>query len=308
MDPVTGLVTRQAIQGVTEVAKELVSETPTDSGSSEGSFEANLRSFLPANSDGMVNEEELFAAVIRERIQSLHGEEAATQYQEFLDKQKQNHTRADGYVFVEDAANAALSDMVAAGTLSAEEAGTVKSESFKAAQLDDNHEKLYDGRGSDTDATIAVADMESALLAARAMIEKIENGEVDAETTPVADETSVGGSTGSAPSGGSTITPEGNNVDGADGFVYKPESEKNGNLVILLPAQMAGEVAELLLKDENGNEVENGQDYGYANGGRQHFRFDKPGADYPSNLTVEVRMSDGSIVEYKIPNPSERYD
>jgi hypothetical protein len=45
-----------------------------------------------------------------------------------------------------------------------------------------------------------------------------------------------------------------------------------------------------------------------ANGGREHFRFNKPGADYPKDLTVEVTMKDGSIKTYKIPDPSQRYD
>ncbi len=71
---------------------------------------------------------------------------------------------------------------------------------------------------------------------------------------------------------------------------------------------MTGQVADVLLKDLEDNILERGNPTGVANGGREHFRFEKAGQDYPENLTVEVRMTDGSVKLYEIPNPGERYD
>jgi hypothetical protein len=140
-----------------------------------------------------------------------------------------------------------------------------------------------------------MADLESALLSARACL----SGEISA---------AVGEEASSSTQESSTVAPEGNVIDGTDGFLFKPESDGEGKLVVLLPANLAYSVESLILKDEDGNEIERGEPSGYANGGREHFRFDKAGDEYPDNLTVEITLSDGTTKEYVIPDPSQRYD
>lgn len=301
MDPITGAVVTKGIQEVADLAHDALVD---NSSSGSGDFENVLRELLSPNAENQVNEEELFAALIHERVKALKGEEAGTEFQQKFNEHKQKMTRSDGYVPVEDAAKAALGDLSESGTLSAEEGSKIRLEAFHAAQLDDNKNALYDGRGSADDPTIAVQDMESALAAARLMVEQFESGELSAEELGEPTDSS----TSTASLGDATHTPSGNTIDGGNGFLWKPVSESDEKLVVLLPAEMTDQVLQVVLKDSNDETVEEGRSTGVHNGGREHFRFDKPGGGYPNDVTVEVTLSDGSVQTYKIPNPSERYD
>lgn len=308
MDPITAAALSQTVKGVTGAVSALTKDVTKEA--AEG-FDAVMRSMLSPDEANSVNEEELFAALIGQRLEAHAGPEASSAFQKALEEKKAANTRADGYVNVEQAANEALASLVTAGTVSDSVAATVKKESFAAAQLDDNKTALFDGRGGANDPTIAVMNMEAALIQAQQIIEKIESGETDLEDVPAAGE--EGDATGSVgASGGDVITPTGNEVDGAGGFVFKPESDHGKQLVVLLPAQMAGDVVDVLLKDENGQEIERGVSSGFANpdtvGDREHFRFTKAGAAYPQNISVEVTLADGSVKEYQIPDPSQRWD
>ncbi len=106
-----------------------------------------------------------------------------------------------------------------------------------------------------------------------------------------------------------TITPRSTVVDGPTNFLFKPISSGDGNLAVLLPNNFAHLVEAVTLKDENGRVLDRGRSTGYGETGVQEkFSFSKPGAKYPNNLKVEVRMLDGSIVNYEIPDPAKRYD
>ncbi|MCB0328865.1 MAG: hypothetical protein KDD70_04360 [Bdellovibrionales bacterium] len=306
-------INTETIQEVTTVpaTSALSTESLSSSASSTGSseFDGHLRALLSSTGSSVVNEEELFAAVIQERLQATKGDSAAEAFSQQFEQHKSELTRGDGYINVEKAANMALEDMVTAGHLTESEHDEVYDHSFMAAQLDSNLTALYDGRGGEGDATIATADLETALLSARAALEALANGELPAaalaaETTDTTDATSDEVST----EGGDLVTPDGVSVDGADEFVFKPESESDGKLVILLPTEYSRRVADLLLKDENGNIIERGRGTGVANGNREHFRFERAGADYPENLVVEVRLTSGELVQYEIADPSQRYD
>ena len=306
MDPITGLVAAKAIQEVTSTVEQVSETQPSSEG---GDFDAMLKSMLTPDAANNINEEELFSALIYERIATLKGEEAAGQYNSALATSKLANTREDGVVNVEQSANEAISAMIEQGVLTEEEASKIRSDSFAAAQLDDNHTALYDSRGSGDDPTIAVMEMEAALLQARANLEQLESGELVSELSDGT--TATGTEAGVATGENETITPEGTTIDGDGGFLYKPESDR-GELVVLLPSGLADQVMSVVLRDAEGNEIEQGTSSGYANpdagGEREHFRFSKAGAEYPENLTVAVTMNDGSVKEYSIPNPSERYD
>ena len=169
MDVVTGLLAAKGIQEVGSYVRELLSNDSSD-------FNSILSGLVQPDSANNVNEEELFASLLTERIAKLKGNDAAAEYQELLETEKGLIQRADGYVSYETAAKNALSKMVASESLSKEEADQVHAEAFEGAQLDDNLEALYDGRGSENDPTIAIMSMDSALEMARLRIEAFNDG------------------------------------------------------------------------------------------------------------------------------------
>jgi hypothetical protein len=280
-----------------------VEEVKNESGDSSD-FEAILRSAVSPDQANQINEEELFSGIVFERIKTLKGEDAAKQYKELLETQKSLLKKADGYIPLEDAAKNALKSLRDSAQLTADEANNIYSESFDAAQLDSNTEALYDGRGGANDPTIALSLLESALSSSRLMIEKFTSGDLKASARSL-DDSSVGGlkiqSTGDASTG--------NTFDGADGFLFKPESVNQGTLAVLLPEALANQVMSLVLKDENGNDIEEGNSTGYGElGTREKFSFSKKGGEYGDNITVKALLSDGTTREWLIPDGSQRYD
>ncbi len=264
----------------------------------ENDFATMLKGMLVPNSSNQINEEELFASIIRQRIQALKGEEGGTKYAEALQKHLDLMRRPDGYTYYEDCAKAALREMVEGGVLTTEEAEKIHAESFQGAQLDDNLEALYDGRGGPGDNTIAVADMEQALLLAAAKIGKFEAGEED---PGVLDLNHPSNTKSGAPAVGTA-------AGSAAGFLFKPESDKDGKLVILAPSALTGLIESVFLKDVNGELIEEGQYSDIGNGDREHFRFTKSGGEYPKDLVVEILKKDGTKEIIKISDPSERVE
>ncbi|MCA9319531.1 MAG: hypothetical protein KDB53_02290, partial [Planctomycetes bacterium] len=146
------------------------------------------------------------------------------------------------------------------------------------------------GRGSAGDPTIAKAPIAEAKLAAFAS---------GSETAPAR----------SLESAAATGAPASKGVAGLDGgFVYKPRSESDGHLVILLPEGLTGEITSLVLRDRDGKVIEEGRASGVANGNREHFRFDRQGGDYPDGMTVEVRLRNGETFTRPIAETSDRVE
>ena len=86
---------------------------------------------------------------------------------------------------------------------------------------------------------------------------------------------------------------------GGGGFLWKPVSDSNGNLVVLLPSQYNGKVSSVSVNGEKGSFS------GIANGNRSHWRFSKPGAAYGSNARV-VAATSGGNVSWTVPNGGAR--
>lgn len=306
MEPLSALAGLKAVQ---TVSKLLTRSSEPQKAEKPSEFESLLRSVLQPDKENMINEEELFASLLQERIQKLKGAEAAGKFQELIGKYKDEFRRPDGITSVEKAANAAMEALVESGALTNEEADSISLQAFDAAQLDENHGALYDGRGSAGDPTIAIQKMEAALLSAKSMIEKFESGGATPTGPAVVDSTTTGGSTTGSLSGASLESAPANNPnDGDEGFLFKPESDSDGKLVVLLPSNMTGLIESLALVDEEGNELETGRFGSVGNGDREHFRFNRPGEAYPGNLRVVAKMKDGSLVVYNIDDPAQRYD
>lgn len=293
-----------------------------DGSTGNSDFDSLLKSVLVPDKGNNVNEEELFSALVQERITGLKGSEAGDEFKAALDTEKSALKKPNGYIPVEQAAVNALKKMVADGKLSAEEGDSIYSDAFAAAQLDDNKGALYDSLGGHGDPTIAMATLDVAMSQAKSMLDKLTSGEekADARSLSTAQATGAKGSSAAAlvPSGtagatgvsAGTVTPNGTTVDGADGFLWKPVSNSDGTVAVLLPAAMTNQVMSVLLKDGQGNTIEEGdrRSAGIVETGREKFSFTKAGKNYPKDISVEVTLADGTVKTYTIPDPSQRYD
>lgn len=84
-------------------------------------------------------------------------------------------------------------------------------------------------------------------------------------------------------------------VEGISGFLWKPVSDSDGKLAILLPSSLTGVAASVSLIDQtSGKVVERGRFTGVGNGDRAHFRFNKAGGAYPDGILVKITLDDGS--------------
>jgi len=287
----------ESIQSTTRTTSNQIVTKPKDDkkGSENSAFDMTLKGLMKPDGANKVSEEDLFSALIQERIKKEKGEDALKAFQELLATTKQSMQKPDGYIPVEDATKAALINFQTSGKLTAEEADTMYSEAFAAAQLDGNSEVLFDNRGGPNDPTIAVATMEQALMGSRVKIEKFDSG---AEKAPLRSLLEPSASKAAL----TGVTP------GADGFLWKPESEKDKKLVVLLPPRLSGMVANVRLMGPNGEEIETGRYSGNGNGGREHFRFSRAGGSYPDGLSVEVKLSNGETVRFGVGETSARSD
>lgn len=102
-----------------------------------------------------VNEEELFAASIGQQVRQLIGVDAYTEFKLSFKIGMSDAAPGRGGPSAERSAKLALRDLVKAGTLTEQQATDIRDIAFAAAQLDDDATKLFDGKGDDSDATVA---------------------------------------------------------------------------------------------------------------------------------------------------------
>lgn len=263
-----------------------------------GDFDKTLKAFLATDGQNKVSEEDVFSALIQERLKKTKGEDALKTFQDLLAKSREAHKKPDGFVPVEEATKDALKQLRDSGAISKEDADNIYSQAFAAAQLDSNKDALFDNRGGPGDSSVAVASLEEALLASRTVFSAFDSG---TETAPVRslDEASAGKSA-SSDSSGHVSEP------GAGDFLFKPISDSDGKLAVLLPPKLAGLISGCRLVGPDGKEIESGRYAGNGNGGRDHFRFSQPGGNYPDGMHVEVLLKTGETVRYLISETSQR--
>lgn len=93
------------------------------------------------------------------------------------------------------------------------------------------------------------------------------------------------------------------------GFVWKPRSESDGRLVVLLPPQYRGNVSGAHIANANGDVIEVGRFAGDThNGYRPHFRFTQSGAFYGADIYVVADLSEGGDVHWPIVNGAQRQE
>ncbi len=92
------------------------------------------------------------------------------------------------------------------------------------------------------------------------------------------------------------------------GFLWKPESDKDGNLAVLLPPNLTGKVKRVEVQDADGKVIGRGKASGVGNGGRTHFRFNKKGSAYPTECKVVITLNNGEQRVVKIKDPAQRLE
>jgi len=93
------------------------------------------------------------------------------------------------------------------------------------------------------------------------------------------------------------------------GFLWKPESDKNQKLAILLPPNLAGKVAEVIVLSPDGKlTLQRGRYSGVGNGAREHYRFSKAGSEFPDGSIVVIKLKDGTTKHMVIKETSARLE
>jgi len=90
------------------------------------------------------------------------------------------------------------------------------------------------------------------------------------------------------------------------GFIWRPHSTRDGNLVILPPVELTGKVARVtIVSPERGEVLAKGRYSGIANGGREHYRFTQRGEFFPNGSVLQLQLSTGEKREIVISKTGE---
>jgi hypothetical protein len=96
---------------------------------------------------GQLNEEELFAATTYQLIANRFGEQTAKDFKSAFRLNMTDKPQRERYASPERATKESLKFFVDSTIMTAEEAKSIRQLAFNAAQLDDNHDKVWDSWG-----------------------------------------------------------------------------------------------------------------------------------------------------------------
>ncbi|HMO79081.1 MAG TPA: hypothetical protein PKA96_02780, partial [Candidatus Paceibacterota bacterium] len=103
--------------------------------------------------------------------------------------------------------------------------------------------------------------------------------------------------------------PNNQSQSGSSTFLWKPESENDGKLVVLLPSSLRGDINKVCIKNINLEVIECGRFTGdTANGRRPHYRFSKPGAGYGGPILLVAELKNGQTRTWSIRNGAMRVE
>lgn len=90
-------------------------------------------------------------------------------------------------------------------------------------------------------------------------------------------------------------------------FLWKPSSDRDEKLVVLLPARLNGKISRVVVVSPDQIDVlARGRSTGTSRDGRPVYRFSRPGASFPDGSFVVVSLKDGSRRHLAIANTSRR--
>jgi hypothetical protein len=97
-------------------------------------------------------------------------------------------------------------------------------------------------------------------------------------------------------------------LKGSGQFLWKPTSDKDGKLAVLMPPKLTGKIKNVVILSPDKTKVlAKGTYSGVGNGDREHFRFSKAGEQYPDKSIVMVTLKDGSTQSVTIRNTAARF-
>lgn len=124
---------------------------------------------------------------------------------------------------------------------------------------------------------------------------------------PAGPSSDLEGGVSKPPSPNSSPFNLGSKLPATRGFLWKPVSDKNGKLAILLPKQYTGTIKRVRILNAQGTKVlATGKFSGVGNGNREHFRFTKPGDGFPDGAIVLIEMENGTSRHVKIKDTAKR--
>ena len=275
------------------------------------SLKAFLLNELRPNARGEFHEEQLQHGVVSfllgERSEALQ-----RKYHQLIEEYAQ---RSGNRMSYEEGVKIALNGLVQSGGIAKALAENISAQSFRVAQLDSSLTTLYDDKGGPNDRTVATMDSFRAAEKAEETLLKLRSGALT--NTPQdfygsANQPLNGSAEMDIPKTDIPVKEEKTKSSEPANpyFLWKPTSDSNKNLVILLPAGLSNKAEMVALykvtKAGKMTLVEKGKFSGIANGERAHFRFQKPGNRYPDGLEVHITLRDGTVLKEKIIDTAKR--
>ena len=91
-------------------------------------------------------------------------------------------------------------------------------------------------------------------------------------------------------------------------FLWKPVSDKDGKLAILLPPRLSKSATSVRILDKDGKVLASGEDNKLSKeDGRRVFRFKRAGKGYPDGCVVEITRKNGTVIKQEIKESSKEF-
>lgn len=264
-----------------------------------------------------INEQEGYAVLAHQSLASSNPKLAA-RFEQELKQATAQYKKNHGGVNLFKVADRLIRQYVRERSLSPEQYRTVRDSAFGRSQLDSERTMLSSERSPNA------KDGDTPVRALSTFYKKIETNQPATEEEIAqfrAHEAKISAQKWREKrANGSSLPPPEARIPSAEGtvtfaavppgFLWKPQSESDGKLVILLPSSMNATTVHSLsvIDPKNGSVIEAGRFAGIGNGARLHFRFSKSGASYPDGSMVLVNFSDGSSARISVADSSKRIE
>ena len=296
-----------------------------------------------ASQPSKVSEEELFAAGVHLRLASKSaslGDKFISQVESSLSSMTQSRGSANVY----KAADRALRQIERSGDISSADYREIKAFAFGKAQLDQDRTEIAwtdfkdspikTGLGDNTPQSSAnvesalqrfesntpATELEMAIFKVKEafnslLVSLVRNQSSDHHSSGTRASSKAGNSHNLTKSHGSqagftiSASHDSKAIDAPNGFLWKPVSDSDGKLAILLPPTLTSKTIGCRILAPDGSQVlATGRDGGVGNGDRQHYRFNAAGSSFPAGSIVEIMLRDGTTIRIKIEDTGARLE
>jgi hypothetical protein len=270
---------------------------------------------------GKLSEAQLFGAVMSDKIADHTSPEVAKEFRKNFRQAKRYERERAGERGIVNAAMRSLDMLIAGGKISQDCARVLTNESWTLSQLDENPNNVArrSEMGMDVsrscgveqynqkNALYQIGELSLTEVSAEMLSSQRDSSSAHPQTKVAGVRNSTAADTIREVSNSQSVAPQfGSSPIYQRGFLFKPFSDSNGNVVILMPPSLTGKVRNVSIQSREG--IESGAYGGVGNGFREHFRFRKPGNGYAPDLSIVVMLHDGTSHKVTIPNPGLRYE